>query len=180
MPGRWASNWLTLQEHPEYGLCPVGFVDDVGAERLPLPIYGGVDLLRLVLFERQTHRPCDHRFRVAREANMIQMLRGMRGSLRGHTRAAAVRAWSGHRRQGCRRGLGHAARAAAALAVPPAGSGRQAVFDVSLAGFALLVLSPLYGALAMALEVDQPGPWIPVRSGSANTAMSSRCPSSGP
>ncbi|MGZ4149445.1 MAG: sugar transferase [Actinomycetota bacterium] len=38
-----------LQEHPKYGLEPVGFVDEIALGTLPLPLLGGVgDLSRLV------------------------------------------------------------------------------------------------------------------------------------
>ena len=31
----------TLDEHPEYGLKPVGFLDEVDSAGLPLPLFGG-------------------------------------------------------------------------------------------------------------------------------------------
>lgn len=148
----------TLKEHPEYGLRPVGFVDDVGSEHLPLPIFGGVDLLRLVLFEEHIDRVIVA-FGVAREANMVQTIRACEDAMVEihvlprffelgvatdgrdvdevwgvplvHLRRSPLRRWT--------------------WAV-------KRVFDVSLAALALLALSPLYGALALAVKLTSPGP----------------------
>ena len=64
----------TLQEHREYGLLPIGFLDDVDAADLPLPLFGGVALLRMVLFEERIDRVVVA-FGRAREADMVDVLR---------------------------------------------------------------------------------------------------------
>ena len=46
----------TLEEHPEYGLRPVGFLDEVDSAGLPLPLFGGVGMLRMVLSEERIDR----------------------------------------------------------------------------------------------------------------------------
>ena len=64
----------TLEEHREYGLRPIGFLDDVDGSDLPLPLFGGVALLRMVLFEERVDRVVVA-FGVAREEDMVDVLR---------------------------------------------------------------------------------------------------------
>jgi lipopolysaccharide/colanic/teichoic acid biosynthesis glycosyltransferase len=64
----------TLEEHREYGLRPIGFLDDVDDADLPLPLFGGVALLRMVLFEEKVDRVVVA-FGRAREADMVDVLR---------------------------------------------------------------------------------------------------------
>ena len=63
----------TLKEHPEYGLSPVGFLDEVDSAGLPLPLFGGVGMLRMVLSEERIDRVVE-RSRVGREVLPVSVL----------------------------------------------------------------------------------------------------------
>ena len=148
----------TLDEHPEYGLRPIGFLDDVDGTHLPLPLFGGVALLRMVLFEERVDRVIVA-FGRAREADMVDVLRACEDAAvdihilpRFFELGSAVHAtdvddvWGFplvrlrrpvHRRF-ARRG--------------------KRVFDASVAAVGLLLISPLYALLALAVKLSSPGP----------------------
>jgi exopolysaccharide biosynthesis polyprenyl glycosylphosphotransferase len=64
----------TLRDHPEYGLVPVGFLDDVEDGDLPLPILGGPEDLEPVAREFSVRRVIIA-FGLAREPRMVEILR---------------------------------------------------------------------------------------------------------
>jgi exopolysaccharide biosynthesis polyprenyl glycosylphosphotransferase len=148
----------TLAGHPEYGLCPIGFLDDIGEETLPLPVFGGVDLLAMVLAEERVDRVVVA-FGAAREADLVRVLRACDGfpveihvlprffelgttGRRGHVDDV----W-GYPLLWLRRSrLEHWTRSV------------KRTIDVIVALTALLVLSPLYALLALAVKVSSPGP----------------------
>jgi len=147
-----------LEAHPEYGLIPVGFVDDVEDSGLSLPLFGGVDLLRMVLVEEHVEHVIVA-FGVAREGTMIDIFRACHDAaadvhllprffeLGATARGRDVDTVWGYplvhlRRQALRSPLWSAKRA----------------LDVSLAALGLLVVSPLYGALAVAVKLSSRGP----------------------
>jgi exopolysaccharide biosynthesis polyprenyl glycosylphosphotransferase len=148
----------TMHEHPEYGLAPVGFLDDVDSTGLPLPLFGGVGMLRMVLSEERIHRVVIA-FGVTREADMVDVLRtcedasvGMHVLPRLFELATAVSSrniddvWGFPLLRLRRSVLRRHARAV------------KRTFDASVAATALLVVSPLYAALAMAVKLTSPGP----------------------
>ncbi|HEX2063926.1 MAG TPA: exopolysaccharide biosynthesis polyprenyl glycosylphosphotransferase [Acidimicrobiales bacterium] len=63
-----------LLEHPEYGLEPVGFVDDVSGESLPLPMLADPNDLTGVLDEHRVRRVIVA-FGVAREPDLVSVIR---------------------------------------------------------------------------------------------------------
>ncbi len=148
----------TLQEHREYGLLPIGFLDDVDAADLPLPLFGGVALLRMVLFEERIDRVVVA-FGRAREADMVDVLRACEDAAvdihilpRFFELGSAVYAkdvddvWGFplvRLRRPVRRVYSRAAKRA---------------LDMSVAALGLLVLSPLYALLAVAVKFSSPGP----------------------
>jgi len=147
-----------LEEHPEYGLRPVGFLDHVDGEDLPLPLFGGVELLRMVLSEERIDRVIVA-FGVTRESEMLETIRTCEDAgveihvlPRFFELSVAVDGkeiddvWGiplvRLRRSRLRRLAFHGKRA----------------FDISLAGMGLVVISPLYGLLALAVKLSSPGP----------------------
>jgi FlaA1/EpsC-like NDP-sugar epimerase len=64
----------TLDEHPEYGLRPVGFLDDLEAEELSHPILGRVEQLDSVLRDHKIDRVV-LAFGVGRETALVDVLR---------------------------------------------------------------------------------------------------------
>jgi len=148
----------TLDEHPEYGLRPIGFLDAVDSAGLALPLFGGVDTLRQVLSAERIDRVIVG-FGVTREAEMVDVFRACEdASIEIHVLprffelATAMNSRSvddvwGYPLLRLRRSLMQ--RNARFV---------KRVFDASAAGFALLVLSPLYVAIAGAVKVTSRGP----------------------
>ncbi|HUI02018.1 MAG TPA: sugar transferase [Acidimicrobiales bacterium] len=148
----------TLQEHPEYGLQPVGFLDEVDSTGLPLPLFGGVGMLRMVLSEECIDRVVVA-FGVTREADMVDVFRACEDASvdihvlpRFFELATAVNSrkvddvW-GYPLLRLRRSLLHRhARVA------------KRTFDALVAAVALLAVSPLYAAIAAVVKLSSPGP----------------------
>ena len=148
----------TLEEHREYGLRPIGFLDDVDGADLPLPLFGGVALLRMVLFEERVDRVVVA-FGRAREADMVDVLRACEDASvdihilpRFFELGSAVHAtdvddvWGFplvRLRRPVRRTFSRAAKRA---------------FDMSVAVVGLLLSAPLYAVLAVAVKLSSPGP----------------------
>jgi exopolysaccharide biosynthesis polyprenyl glycosylphosphotransferase len=148
----------TLEEHPEYGLRPVGFVDEVDSAGLPLPLFGGVGMLRMVLSEERIDRVVVA-FGVTRESDMVDVFRACEdASVEIHVLprffelATAMNGrnvddvW-GYPLLRLRRSL---MRRKARVV--------KRVFDATVAAFALLVVSPLYATIAAIVKITSPGP----------------------
>ncbi len=148
----------TLDGHPEYGLRPVGFLDEVDSAGLPLPLFGGVDMLRMVLMVERIDRVIVG-FGVTREAEMVDVFRACEiasvemhvlprffelGTVMNNRNVDDV--W-GFPLLHLRRSL--LRRDARAV---------KRVFDASMASIALVVVSPLYAAIAAAVKLTSPGP----------------------
>jgi exopolysaccharide biosynthesis polyprenyl glycosylphosphotransferase len=148
----------TMLEHPEYGLEPVGFLDDIGAEKLPLPVFGGAELLNLVLLEEHIERVVIA-YGIAREANMVKTIRACED--------ASVDI--------------HVVPRFFELGLPPEGKeldevwgiplvwlrgspwhrlswSMKRVMDVAVAGLGILLLSPVYLSIALAVKLSSRGP----------------------
>ncbi len=148
----------TLEEHPEYGLRPVGFLDAVESAGLPLPLFGGVGMLRMVLSEERIDRVVVA-FGVTREADMVDVFRACEdASVEIHVLprffelATAMNGrnvddvW-GYPLLRLRRSL---LRRHARVV--------KRVFDATVAAFALFIMSPLYAAIAAIVKLTSPGP----------------------
>jgi exopolysaccharide biosynthesis polyprenyl glycosylphosphotransferase len=148
----------TLEEHPEYGLRPVGFLDEVDSEGLPLPLFGGVGMLRMVLSEERIDRVIVA-FGVTRESDMVDVFRACEdASVEIHVLprffelATAMNSrnvddvW-GYPLLRLQRSLLH--RHARLV---------KRAFDATVAALALLVISPLYAAIAAVVKLTSPGP----------------------
>jgi exopolysaccharide biosynthesis polyprenyl glycosylphosphotransferase len=148
----------TLEEHPEYGLRPVGFLDEVDSASHPLPLFGGVSMLGMVLSEERIDRVIVA-FGVTRESDMVDVFRTCEDAAvdihvlpRFFELATAVNSrnvddvWGFPLLRLRRSLLRRHARAV------------KRVFDASVAALALLLVSPLYAAIALAVKVTSPGP----------------------
>jgi exopolysaccharide biosynthesis polyprenyl glycosylphosphotransferase len=148
----------TVAEHPEYGLHPVGFLDEVDGEDLPLPLFGGVGMLRMVLSEECIDRVVVA-FGVARESDMVDVFRTCEDASvdihvlpRFFELATAVSTrnvddvW-GYPLLRLRRSL--LRRHARAV---------KRAFDASVAAVALLLAAPLYAVIAAVVKLSSPGP----------------------
>ena len=147
-----------LEAHPEYGLSPVGFVDDVDASGLTLPLFGGVDLLRMVLAEERIEHIVIA-FGVTREESMIDVFRTSQGaSADVHLvpRFFELGATASGRDVDMVWGFPLVKLRRQALRTK-AWTAKRAL-DVSLAGLGLLVSFPLYCLVATAVKLSSPGP----------------------
>jgi exopolysaccharide biosynthesis polyprenyl glycosylphosphotransferase len=147
-----------LVEHPEFGLLPVGFLDNVSGESLPLPLFGRVELLRLVLSEERIDRVVVA-FGVTREWEMLETIRACEDASvdihvlpRFFELGVAVDGkdvddiW----------GIPLVRLPRSRLRKLP-WLGKR-VLDVSVAGIGLVVLAPVYLLLAIAVKLSSPGP----------------------
>lgn len=149
-----------MTEHPECGLKPVGFLDDVeGVEgrELPLPHYGPVSLLSTVLNEQAIDRVVVA-FGITKEPETLAVIRECESTSvvihvlpRFFELGVAVDGSGVDELWGIPlvrlrrpRPFGWATRAKRAV-------------DVMLSGVALMLLAPLYGALALAVKASSPG-----------------------
>jgi exopolysaccharide biosynthesis polyprenyl glycosylphosphotransferase len=148
----------TLVEHPEYGLRPVGFLDDCVEENLPQPLLGQVEHLDAVLREHRIDRVV-LAFGVSRETALVDVLRACDNAVVDiHVLPRFFE-------------LGFAAEGndvdmiwgypllrlrRAAMRLSPRIAKR--CFDLSIAGLMLVVGSPLYVTLALAVKCTSPGP----------------------
>lgn len=157
--GPWAAELArTLDAHPEYGLCAVGFLDRVGSDHLPLPLLGSVDDLDGVV-ARHGIRRVIVAFGPTREADMVKVLR-----------ASARRDFEVHvvPRFFELGAMPLGPRTDDVWGIPlvrmqrPAFSARtwrmKRAFDLLVAGLVLLLASPLMAVIAMAVRLSSPGP----------------------
>ncbi len=150
-----------LDEHPEYGLAPVGFVDDIDqveTEQFPYPLVGRPGDLA-VLLDRYGVRRVIVAFGVARETAMLDVIRACDdASVNIHVlprffelgfspRGADVDwLWGFPIVRLSRSVLRRAPRLA------------KRALDVAVAGPLLMLLAPLYAVVALAVKLSSPGP----------------------
>ncbi len=148
----------TLEEHPEYGLRPIGFLDAVDDVHSTLPTFGTVDTLRRVLSEKRIDRVVIA-FGATREADMVDVLRACEDASvdihvlpRLFELATAVSSrnvddiWGFPLLRIHQPLLHRHARTA------------KRAFDALVVTFALLLLSPLYVTIALVVKLTSPGP----------------------
>ena len=149
-----------LQDHPEYGLHPIGFLDDDPPEFdsiLPLPVLGGAQSLTAVLQERQVNNVVVA-FSSMKESEMVSVIRTCdryrcelfvvpRLYELSHVDTAMDAAWGFP-----------LVRLRRATYRSPAWRVKRLV-DVLVSGLAILVIAPLLLLLAAAVRLDG-GPGI--------------------
>ncbi len=147
-----------LEVHADYGLQPIGFLDDGPVESLSLPVLGGVDELDDVLRDHRIDRIVIA-FGSYRSSDLVHIIRRCENAsvemyvvprffelgLQGVPRDAEM-VWGFPlvrlRRSTVRSGNRRVKR----------------VFDFCVAGGLLAVSSPLFGALALGVKLSSPGP----------------------
>jgi exopolysaccharide biosynthesis polyprenyl glycosylphosphotransferase len=147
-----------LLEHREYGIEPLGFVDRVVDDDLPLPVLGDVDNLDRIL-RSSGARHLLVAFGVVPEDDLVRVIR--RCQLRD------VDVWVIPRffELGLPVPSGDAEEVwGIPLARLPRRALRSAqwrlkrVFDLTLSGTALVLLAPALGAISLAVRISSPGP----------------------
>jgi exopolysaccharide biosynthesis polyprenyl glycosylphosphotransferase len=147
-----------LELNPSYGLHPIGLLDDCADDKLSRPVLGGIDELNRVLKEHRIDRVVIA-FGVNRDPDLVRVVRSCEN--------AAVDMYTIPRF--FELGLQAAPRDVDMVWGFPLvrlrrstmrSSGRFAkrAFDSSIAALMLLLLSPLYGLLALAVRLTSPGP----------------------
>lgn len=145
---------VVLSEHSEYGLVPIGFVDDVAGEELSLPWLGPVTSLEAVL---RTHgaRHVVIAYGPTADIEMVEVLRTC------DRMAVEIHVLPRFFELGCSvteevRGL-PLVRLGRSLD-HPAGRRSKRVFDVVVAGTALVLAAPLMVVIAVLVRLSSPGP----------------------
>jgi len=152
----------TLLEHPEYGLQPVAFVDDVdraeGKSLVGLPVFRGVDDLRTIICNEQVGRLIVA-YGVARDADMVDVLRACEGT------SVAVHVLPRFFELGLTVGSHQVDNVwgyqLVQLRRPSLRCRTRLVkraLDVTVAAVGLTIVSPLYAVLALAVKLSSPGP----------------------
>ncbi len=157
--GQVAVNFSTiLEQHPEYGMRPVGFLDEVDGDELPLPLFGSVDLLRLVLSEEEIDRVVVA-FGVTREAEMLETIRACEDAAvdihvlpRFFELGVAVEGREVDDIWGI-----PLVRLRRSLRVRSSRVAKRLV-DVTFAGVGLMLVAPVYVLLAAAVKLSSHGP----------------------
>lgn len=152
----------TLLEHPQYGLEPVAFVDDVdrteGKSLVGLPIFRGVDHLRTIICDEQVARLIVA-YGVTRDADMVDILRACEGT------SVAVHVLPRFFELGLTVGTRQVDNVwgyqLMELRRPSLRCRTRLVkraIDVAVAAMGLTIVSPLYAVLALAVKLSSRGP----------------------
>jgi exopolysaccharide biosynthesis polyprenyl glycosylphosphotransferase len=148
----------TLDEHPEYGLQPVGFLDDLDAEELPHPLLGRVAQLDSVLRDHKIDRVV-LAFGVSRETALVDVLRACDNAVVDiHVLPRFFELGFGGEGNDVDVVWGYPLLRLRRDAMRLSPRIAKRLFDLCFAGLMLVLCAPLYGALALAVKVTSPGP----------------------
>ena len=145
----------TLMQHPEFGLAPVGYVDDdplLPAADRPIPVLGGIKSLTRIVQERRIQFVIVA-FTTNREAVMVDRLRTcdrLDCEIYFVPRLFELHGVSPHTEWLWGLPVTRLSRASYRTAMWRA----KRMFDMVVASFFLLVLSPLLAALALAVRIE--------------------------
>jgi exopolysaccharide biosynthesis polyprenyl glycosylphosphotransferase len=148
----------TLDEHPEYGLRPVGFLDDCEGEELSHPLLGRVVELDAVLREHKIDRVV-LAFGVSRETALVDVLRACDNAVVDiHVLPRFFELGFGGKGDDVDVVWGYPLLRLRRDAMRLSPRIAKRLFDICFAGLMLVLCAPLYGALALAVKVTSPGP----------------------
>jgi exopolysaccharide biosynthesis polyprenyl glycosylphosphotransferase len=144
-----------LQEHPEYGSDPVGFLDDVDDdEDLPLPVLGPVASLEAVVRSHGVRRVVVA-FGPTADAEMVEVVRVCdRAAVEIHVLPRFFELGA----EGTEEVWGLPLVRVGPSLCHPAACGAKRVFDVAAASLVLLVAAPVMAVIAVLVRLSSPGP----------------------
>jgi len=149
----------TLVEHPEYGLRPVGFLDDLEeGEVLTPPLLGRVEELDTVLRQYKIDRVV-LAFGVSRETALVDVLRACDNAVVDiHVLPRFFELGFGSPGDDVDVVWGYPLLRLRRDAMRLSTRIAKRLFDICFAGAMLVLCAPLYGALALAVTLTSPGP----------------------
>jgi exopolysaccharide biosynthesis polyprenyl glycosylphosphotransferase len=149
----------TLAEHPEFGLVPVGFVDDIDSqEHLPFPVLGRAGDLADILARHRVRRVVIA-FGVARESAMVEVVRACEdASVEIHVLPRFFELGFSPRGRDVDLVLGYPLVRLPRNVLQARGRLAKRVLDVVVAALLLALASPVFAALALAVKLTSPGP----------------------
>ncbi len=148
----------TLQDHPEYGLVPVGFLDSFDDEGLPIPILGDVRELEGVVREFAIQRVIVA-FGGTRENDLVPVIRECdRLPVEVHVMPRFFELGVSHEGPFTDDLWGIPLIRLRRAALRTAAWRTKRVFDFVLASFGIVLSAPLFLVGAVAVKLSSPGP----------------------
>lgn len=147
-----------LLEHPEYGLEPVGFLDEFEDPGLPAPILGSVKSLEPVLAEYDVRRVIIA-FGATRDLDMVPVVRACdRASVDIHVLPRFFELGFAAKGRDVDDVWGMPLLRLRRAALRSYAWNVKRAFDVVIASLMLLLAAPVYAAVALAVRLSSPGP----------------------
>jgi exopolysaccharide biosynthesis polyprenyl glycosylphosphotransferase len=148
----------TLQDHPEFGLVPIGFVDSFDDEDLPLPILGDVTSLETVVRRFQVARVIVA-FGATREPEMVGIIRACdRLPVEVHVMPRFFELGVAHRGRFTDDLWGIPLIRLRRSAVRSVAWHTKRAFDFLVGSMLLAISSPVFVAAAVGVRLSSPGP----------------------
>ncbi len=147
-----------LVDHPEFGLNPVGVLDSFDDADLPLPILGNVGNLDSILAKHSIRRAVIA-FGATREPDMVKIVRTCdRASVDIHVLPRLFELGFSGKGRDVEDVWGYPLVRLRRAALRSQAWGMKRLFDIAASGTILLLISPLYAAIALAVRLSSPGP----------------------
>ncbi len=147
-----------LEEHREYGLVPIGFLDHVPDDDLPLPLLGDISALDDVLSELDVRRLIVA-FGPTQEPELVRVLRtALHNDAEVHVVPRFFEVGVAPNGPDVDDVWGIPLYRVRRAGLRPAAYYVKRVFDVAVAAPLLVALSPLMGLVALAVRLTSPGP----------------------
>jgi exopolysaccharide biosynthesis polyprenyl glycosylphosphotransferase len=148
----------TLDEHPEYGLRPVGFLDDCEGEELHHPWLGRIDSLDRILREEKIARVVVA-FGISRDYALVDVLRvSENADVDIHVLPRFFELGFGEEGKNVDVVWGYPLLHLPRQTLRVTSRMAKRVFDVCVAGLMLTLSAPLYLVLALAVKLTSTGP----------------------
>jgi exopolysaccharide biosynthesis polyprenyl glycosylphosphotransferase len=148
----------TLQDHPEFGLTPIGFLDSFDDRDLPLPILGPAEQLETIVREFQVKRVIIA-FGATREPEMVPILRACdQLPIEMYVLPRFFELGIGPEGSGNEDLWGIPLRRLRRSALRTIAWRTKRAFDLVGSSVLLLLAAPLFAAAALAVKLSSPGP----------------------